>query len=167
MTVAGQFFFSCMTCISKTWMRVSSFSIRVSTSFSFLCMMFSDVWDVFGGLGEIRSRTCSPLHGGTSAVGSLWPESLASDSNRDCAGLESAASAGWTSEGLDYREFSACFVLPALRIYSSCVTIDISAERRYPMNPKDWFDVTNGIIANILAVIAIIIAIRRRPKHKK
>lgn len=35
------------------------------------------------------------------------------------------------------------------------------------MSPKDWFDVINGIIANILAVIAIIIAIRRRPKHKK
>ena len=135
-----------MTCISKTWMRVSSFSIRVSTSFSFLCMMFSDVWDVFGGLGEIRSRTCSPLHGGTSAVGSLRPESLASDSNRDCAGLESAASAGWTSEGLDYREFSACFVLPVLRIYSSCVTIDISAERRYPMNPKDSLTIDLKVI---------------------
>ena len=34
------------------------------------------------------------------------------------------------------------------------------------MNPKDWFDVINGIIANVLAAIAIIIAIRRRPKHK-
>ena len=35
------------------------------------------------------------------------------------------------------------------------------------MNPKDRFDVINGIIANLLATIAITIAIRRRPKHKK
>lgn len=35
------------------------------------------------------------------------------------------------------------------------------------MNPKDWFDAINGIIANVLAATAIIIAIRRRPKHKK
>ena len=35
------------------------------------------------------------------------------------------------------------------------------------MNPKDWFDVINGIIATVLAAIAIIIAIRPRPNHKK
>lgn len=51
--------------------------------------------------------------------------SLASDSNRDCIGLESDASAGWASEGLKYQEFSACFVVLSLHIYSSCVTEDI------------------------------------------
>lgn len=35
------------------------------------------------------------------------------------------------------------------------------------MNEKDWFDVINDVIANVLALIAIIIAIRRRPRHKK
>ena len=34
------------------------------------------------------------------------------------------------------------------------------------MNPKDWFDVINGIIANVLAA-ALAIAVKRRPKHKK
>lgn len=93
--------------------------------------------------------------------------SLASDSNRDCIGLESDASAGWASEGLKYQEFSACFVVLSLHIYSSCVTVDISAERKYPMSPKDWFDVINGIIANVIAAAALAIAVKRRPKHKK
>ena len=35
------------------------------------------------------------------------------------------------------------------------------------MNPKDWFDVINGIIANVIAAGALAIAVKRRPKHKK
>lgn len=167
MTVAGQFFFQLYDLhFQDVDACFELFDSRIHVFFVFMHDVLRCVGRVWW-LGRDSIPHLFPVAWGTSAVGSLWPESLASDSNRDCAGLESAASAGWTSEGLDYREFSACFVLPVLRIYSSCVTIDISAERRYPMNPKDWFDVTNGIIANILAVIAIIIAIRRRPKHKK
>ena len=61
----------------------------------------------------------------------------------------------------------ACLGVPGLHIYSYCVTVDISAERRYPMSPKDWFDVINGIIANVIAAAALAIAVKRRPKHKK
>lgn len=35
------------------------------------------------------------------------------------------------------------------------------------MSPKDWFDVINGIIANVIAATALAIAVKRRPKHKK
>lgn len=35
------------------------------------------------------------------------------------------------------------------------------------MSPKDWFDVINGIIANVIAAAALAIAVNRRPKHKK
>ena len=55
----------------------------------------------------------------------------------------------------------------SLHIYSSYVTVDISAERRYPTSPKDWFDVINGIIANVIAAAALAIAVKRRPKHNK
>lgn len=43
----------------------------------------------------------------------------------------------------------------------------MSAERRYPISPKDWFDDINGIIANVIAAAALAIAVKRRPKHKK
>ncbi|KOA51677.1 hypothetical protein BAAM0483_01530 [Bifidobacterium animalis subsp. animalis MCC 0483] len=35
------------------------------------------------------------------------------------------------------------------------------------MNAKDWIDAINGLIANIIAVAALVVAIRRKPRHKK
>ena len=35
------------------------------------------------------------------------------------------------------------------------------------MSPKDWFDVINGIIANVIAAAALALAVQRRPQHQK
>lgn len=34
------------------------------------------------------------------------------------------------------------------------------------MNAKDWIDAINGLIANIIAIAALVVAIRK-PRHKK
>ena len=35
------------------------------------------------------------------------------------------------------------------------------------MSTKDWVDVINSTIANIIALVLLIWTIRRRPRHKK
>lgn len=63
--------------------------------------------------------------------------SLASDSNRDCIGLESDASAGWASEGLKYQEFCHCFYGIADETEVKHMVSDIV--RRY-INPDKTFE---------------------------
>lgn len=35
------------------------------------------------------------------------------------------------------------------------------------MTIKDWIDAINSTIANVISIVAVIVAIRRKPRHKK
>lgn len=35
------------------------------------------------------------------------------------------------------------------------------------MGINDWLDFINGAVANVIALAALIVAIRRKPRHKK
>lgn len=60
----------------------------------------------------------------------------------------------------------ACRGVLHLHIYSSCVTIDMSAKE---VNMK-WTDVVTAIravVSNVLSLVAIVISLRRPPQHKR